>query len=152
MKRILTCLILAGLAQSAQAQAVVSFGPRLGGNLATATLSSLDNASGTAIALNYETSAIVAPQLGLVMNMQWNNWAFQPALLFSQKGLKQKYSSDFANSGYRYHESLEVTSRINYLELPLNVVYTTGGDTASRYLAGLTSPWVSAAKLRTLHR
>jgi hypothetical protein len=135
MQKLITCLLLAGLAQGARAQEV-SFGARLGGNLATATFNSLDALAGSGIAIDYTKSPIVAPQLGLAVNMQWGNWAFQPALLFSQKGLKQSVTANIDNSGYSFREEINTTSRINYLELPLNVVYTTGGDNGFQVFAG----------------
>ena len=136
MKKQLTCLLLAGLAHQAHAQAVVSFGPRLGGNLATATFNSLESLDAAGVSVDYNKSPIVAPLAGLVMNMQWGNWAFQPALIFSQKGLKQRASASYTAAGYSFSESLDVTSRINYLELPLNVVYTTGSDHGFQVFAG----------------
>lgn len=136
MKKLLTCLAILGLAQGARAQATLSFGPRLGGNLATATFNSLEGLSANGYSISYQKSPIVAPQVGMVINLQWGNWAFQPALLFSQKGVKQTVAVEFSGSGYSIREDINVTSRINYLELPLNAVYTLGGDTGFQLFAG----------------
>ncbi|MCI1187796.1 PorT family protein [Hymenobacter sp. DH14] len=140
MKTLFSALgLTAGLALAAtpaRAQASISFGPRLGGNLATATFNSLESLSASGFTLDYHKSPIVAPQVGMVVNMQWGNWAFQPALLFSQKGVKQTVTVEFSGSGYSMHEDISIVSRINYLELPLNVVYTSGGDHGFQLFAG----------------
>ena len=140
MRNLFSALLLTtGLtlaATSAHAQATLSFGPRVGGNLATATFNSLESISNAGYSIDYQKSPIIAPQLGMVINMQWGNWAFQPALLFSQKGVKQNVSANITDPGYSIRGDISVTSRINYLELPLNVVYTTGGDHGVQLFAG----------------
>ena len=128
---------LALAATSARAQATISFGPRVGGNLATASFNALESlSSANGYSIDYQKAPIVAPQVGMVLNMQWGNWAFQPALLFAQKGVKQTVAVELNSSSFSIRENINVTSRINYLELPLNAVYTLGGDTGFQLFAG----------------
>ncbi|MDO7849339.1 outer membrane beta-barrel protein [Hymenobacter sp. M29] len=129
-------LLLAGLVSRAQAQAQVTFGPRVGANLATATFNTLETTVAPGTSYNYSKSSIVAPQIGLVLNMQWDKWAFQPALLFSQQGVKQQASVTADFFGIQLREDITATCRVNYLVLPLNVVYTPGGDHGLQFFAG----------------
>lgn len=124
--RIALFLLLGSLgATAAHAQTTISFGPRLGGNLATGTLSPLD-LSGSAVSpdLGLSHSPLLGYQLGVAASIGSGHWAFQPALLFTQKGGRQKAVGTFSPTTGTYNNyDIKVDSRINYLELPLNVVY-----------------------------
>jgi hypothetical protein len=68
----------------------------------------------------------------------------QPALLFSQKGETAHTISSTKSNSYYYNNYTEetITSRSNWLELPLNVVYTWHGDHGWQLLGG---PYVALA-------
>lgn len=112
----------------ARAQTSVSVGPRLGGNLASATFHTLDQASGAGTNYSYARSALAGYQVGVAATIGRGHWAVQPAVVFTQKGVKQQASEVASFSGVDYREELRVSSRVHYLELPLNVVYGFGAD------------------------
>ncbi|ALD20190.1 hypothetical protein AM218_01765 [Hymenobacter sp. DG25A] len=74
----------------------------------------------------------MGPQVGVTLNAQFGNFSVQPSLLFSQKGFKIDYSE--SDRGYTFH--VETSSRLNYLELPINFVYTVGGEEGFQVFAG----------------
>lgn len=111
------------LGTTSLAQAQVTIGPRIGLNLA-------NFAYGDDI--DIDTKLLPAPQLGVGLNVAFGNLAFQPALLFSQKG----YRINEEETNGNFKQQIEVTSRLNYLELPLNLVYTTGGTEGFQVFAG----------------
>ena len=122
-------LLLAPLAS--QAQGKMSFGARLGGNLSKSTinlLSDVGQVSTPNLSFDYTQSYVLGAQGGVVLNMQWGQWAFQPALLFSQKGVKQKLDLTVQDDGFRISGDVSITTRVNYLELPLLAVYSTGSE------------------------
>lgn len=109
-----------------QAQTSFSFGPRLGGNLSTATFNSLEQASGSGSTFASSRSPLVGVQVGLAASFGQGPWMVQPALVFSQKGVKQRASASDSFAGEVLTATLDVTSRVNFLELPVNVVYSFG--------------------------
>lgn len=139
-----------------QAQTTVSLGLRLGANLATRAgddptyAPNGGNNSGTAtITANtqkdYSREAIIAPQFGAVLDVRFGKLALQPAVLFSQKGVEQTLdattTTSFSFGGAPFGrttltEKLHSTTRANYLEIPVNLVYTTGGDHGFQVFAG----------------
>lgn len=121
---------LAGAATTAQAQSTISFGPRIGGNLATVSLSG-DNIDGA------NPKQIGGFQFGVTADINLTgHLALQPSLLFSQKGFKVEESGSSTNNGVTATYSDKRTLKINYLELPLNFVYTSGGDHGLQVFAG----------------
>lgn len=134
--------LLAGAAP-ASAQTTYRLGLRGGLNRALTTLDAASNFSGTyPFSGSADKSALHAWQAGLVLEASSGKWAFQPALLFTQKGEKfhtSLYSSGVA--GYSIQETSS-TNRYNWLEIPLNVVYTLGGDHGLQLFAG---PYVALA-------
>lgn len=158
----LRSLPLAGLAALlttgpvAHAQTTISLGLRVGGNLATRSgddptyLPFPAGSSGSATTItttqkDYARKAIVGPQFGAVLDVRFGKLALQPAVLFSQKGAEQTLDAT-TTSTYSYGgspfsrntltEKLHSTSRANYLEIPVNLVYTTGGDHGFQVFAG----------------
>lgn len=108
-------LLLAG---TAQAQATFSIGPRVGFNAATTHFA--DDEQGRSFSLRPGIEA------GLMGNLQMGHFAFQPGVLFSQKGYNTT-SSAFGLTVYgpaRYEE----TVRLNYLTVPLNLAFTLRSD------------------------
>lgn len=120
-------LALAHLAS--QAQATVSFGPRLGANLNTFSY------SGVSTGLD-DTGSRFGVQVGGTLNVSFGKVAFQPSLLFTQKGAELKASDTDLSGGYRTTANIVATPRLHYLELPLNVVYTADGDHGFQLFAG----------------
>jgi hypothetical protein len=116
-------------ASASQAQTTVSFGPRLGANLTTFSYSG--NSTGLD-ATNYRLGV----QVGGTLNLSFGKVAFQPSLLFSQKGAELKGYQQEINGGITTKVSATLKPRLNYLELPLHVVYTTGGDHGFQVFAG----------------
>lgn len=121
--------VLAVAATSAQAQHAVSFGPRLGANLANASLSGPDTDG-------FNPKAIFGAQVGVTADIQFGGFAFQPSLLFTQKGFKLSQSGTESFGGMTATYSDDRTLHISYLELPLNFVYTTSGDHGLQLFAG----------------
>ncbi|MCB2409153.1 PorT family protein [Hymenobacter lucidus] len=125
-------------ATTASAQTTYRFGVRVGGNLATTTEKgpqqyAVANASGT-----YSKSPVFAGQLGVVMEVARGNVAFQPALVFSQKGTDIDGVTTIVDgtSGYEVRREGHSKARYHWLELPLNVVYTLPGTTGLQLFAG----------------
>ncbi|UOQ97713.1 PorT family protein [Hymenobacter sp. 5317J-9] len=137
MKNIFTACVLtaalAGATTSARAQAAIEFGPRLGLNVSTVKESGVPAGQ-----FSQETKSIVGVQVGATLNVGINdNFSFQPSLLFSQKGAEFVGSFDFAdNPPYKTSIKVTATPKINYLELPLNFVYTFGGHDGFQVFAG----------------
>jgi hypothetical protein len=110
---------------------------RGGANRALTTLDPASNYSGTyPFSGSANKAAIFAWQAGLVLEASVGKWAVQPALLFSQKG-ERLYAATSA-SGFAGYNTQETTStnRYNWLELPLNVVYTLHRDHGLQLFAG----------------
>ena len=121
---------LAGAATTAQAQSAFSIGPRLGINMATVAASG-DNAA------EANPQNIFLPQIGVTLDMSFGDkLSFQPSLLFSQKGFKTEESGTQSFNGTTVTYSATSKVRINYLELPLNFVFTTGGTQGFQLFAG----------------
>lgn len=130
-----TALLLSGA--PAAAQTTFRLGLRGGANRVLTTVAGTANASGT-YPYSYVTdkAALYAWQAGVVLEASQGNFAFQPALLFSQKGEQATtafYSSSVA--GYTAAQTA-TTNRYNWLEIPLNVVYTLHGDHGVQVFAG----------------
>ena len=151
-----TVAALLAAAPAVRAQTTISLGLRAGGNLATRagddpayTLNNGTN-SGTATIVtstqqSYSRQAIIAPQFGAVLDVRFGKLALQPAVLFSQKGAEQTLDATTTTtysfggnvfSRSTFTEKLHSTSRANYLEIPVNMVYTTGGDHGFQVFAG----------------
>ena len=133
MKHLSTALLLAaglaGTATAAQAQTAVTFGPRLGGNLATFSYSGAD------LPIN-ETNYITGVQVGGTANISFGKLAFQPSVLYTQKGAELKANQRFEDNGYTTIVEVTMTPKLNYREVPLNFVYTEGGDHGFQVFAG----------------
>ncbi|RZK15823.1 MAG: PorT family protein [Hymenobacter sp.] len=122
-------LLLGGLfAATAHAQTRISIGPRLGGNLATGTFSTIDPAAAAGYNYDYSRSALLGGQVGVAASIGSGHWAVQPALVFTQKGLRQKLTGSYSFGGVSVQENDQIDCRVHYLELPVNVVYSLGAD------------------------
>lgn len=138
MKRLPT-LPLAALLLSvtaASAQTAFRLGLRGGLNRALTTVAPESNFSSvTFTEASAGKSSIFAWQAGVVAEARFGKFALQPGLLFSQKG--ERFTTTFTSEGYGFTSSQQdVTSRYNWLELPLNLVYTSHGDHGIQVFAG----------------
>ena len=111
---------------SVTAQPTYKLGLRGGLNRATTTLDAAST-GGSNPSWSANKSAIYAWQAGAVLEIAFQKIAFQPALVFSQKG--EQFSTQtsvigFAGTSDQHTRSI---NRYNWLELPVNVVYTVHG-------------------------
>lgn len=111
-----------------QAQSFRGVGLRLGGNLGAGSFNTLEYLVQPGVDYSYGRSALPGFQVGVAATFGRGHWAVQPGLVFTQKGLKQHFSESATDkaSGYAYRGSFNTSSHVNYLELPLNVVYSLG--------------------------
>lgn len=121
-----SALLVAG---TSAAQAQVTIGPRLGLNLANIK-ADFDGSE------DIDTKMKAGAQVGITLNAQFGNLAFQPSLLFSQKGFKIEESASETFNGVTITGSSKMDAALNYLDIPLNFVYTTGGDNGFQIFAG----------------
>jgi len=140
MKRLLTPALAAALllgATAASAQTTFCLGVRGGLNRAlTTTAASGTSATYYPYSYSTEKSAYFAWQAGVVLEARAGNFAVQPALLFSQKGEQLRtFASASGFAGYSSSEAT-TTNHYNWLEVPLNVVYTLHGDHGLQVFAG----------------
>jgi hypothetical protein len=128
--------LLAG-ATTASAQTTYRLGLRGGLNRALTTTDPASNQNNLpASERQNDKSALFAWQAGVVFEARFGKVALQPALLFSQKSNKFRTSSYSGGvAGYTSREA-SGTTRTNWLELPLNVVYTLHGDHGLQVFAG----------------
>ena len=156
---VLPLLALAGTAASAQT--TVSLGLRLGGNRATRagdnpTFQSLSPRFGipvvaSALTQEYTRTGLFAAQVGAVLEVRFGKLSVQSAVLLSQKGADQRVSSrntvppgpnynpNYPNQngvGNSFTQSYHVVTRPNYLEIPINLVYTSKGDHGFQLFGG----------------
>jgi hypothetical protein len=146
MKRLPTPLLLAGSlllgAATASAQTTFLIGVRGGANRALTTLDGARINSGFYSATG-DKSPIYAWQAGVALEIAFGKFALQPAILFSQKGEKFSTFETYGDPGFGVN-TIERTSvnRYNWMELPLNFVYTLHGDHGLQVFAG---PYVALA-------
>ena len=129
-----SALLLAGICFSAQAQTKISVGARLGGNVSKFAYNGVQESySGS----KFDGTKFVGGfQVGASLNMDFGTVAFQPSLIFTQKGSKINSSGKEQSTGFNYSYTFVATPTLNYFELPLNVVYTPGGDHGFQLFAG----------------
>ena len=125
--KLLTTLLLAVLLSAAPASAQITYklGLRGGINHATTTLDAASTGTGF-LSFGYtgDKSAIYAWQAGAVLEIGFNKFALQPALLFSQKGEQFNTAYSFGGVAGQSGANTRSTNRYNWLELPVNVVYS----------------------------
>lgn len=110
------------------AQPTFRLGLRGGLNRATSTVAAASTLP-TTYPFSYSAtkSALYAWQAGAVLEVAFRHFAVQPALVFSQKG--EQFDTYATTSGVAGQSTQEtrLTSRPNWLELPVNMVYTLHG-------------------------
>lgn len=124
MKTLLPSIVVlaAAFATATSAQAQVTFGPRIGLNASSISQDIPDADE------ELDTKLLLGPQIGVTLNAQFGNISVQPSLLFSRKGYKVEEEDD----DFKY----EAWSRLSYVEIPVNFVYTTGGTAGFQVFAG----------------
>lgn len=113
-------LLLAG---TAHAQATFTFGPRVGLNVAGVHYPAIPTY------LDTEYTSLAGLEVGVTSNLQLGHFAFQPSVLFSQKG----YTSSGTIPAYvlgnpPFPQRYESQLRLNYLTMPLNFAFTLQHD------------------------
>jgi hypothetical protein len=110
------------------AQTTVGVGPRLGLNIASFNLNkeSIDVTSRKGV------------QAGVMLNVRFGRLSFQPALMYSQRGgdvfeKDARYGAVFAN--------IKEVYRFDFVDLPLNLVYTTSKDHGFQTILGPYASW-----------
>lgn len=112
-------LYLITCGREANAQTTFNIGPRVGLNLTTA---SYNGPAGSQF--DYKTSPLSRFEAGFTADISRGNWALQPGLLYSQKGF---VLDGLLQETSRYQGGIvrfEQTTLLNYLCLPVNLVYT----------------------------
>jgi hypothetical protein len=128
---------------TASAQTTFRLGARGGLNRALTTVNPASNASGISVYdRTADKAAIYTWQAGLVLEAALGKFAIQPALLFSQKGEEFQTNLLFNGTASGVSAMTTSTNRYNWLELPLNFVYTLHGDHGLQLFAG---PYVAMA-------
>ena len=112
---------------TASAQPTFKLGVRGGLNRASSTVEAASISPSSQYYYSASKSAIYAWQAGAVLDVAFHRFSLQPALVFSQKG--EQFDAATSISGFAGVSSTEVSTinRYNWLELPVNVVYTRHG-------------------------
>ena len=137
---LLLAALLAGAA-TASAQTTFRLGLRGGANRALTTLDPASNAGGGYFSTSASKSALYAWQAGVVLEARCGHFAWQPALVFSQKGEKFTTRNQWGEVALQDIERSSA-NRYNWLEVPLNAVYTLHGDHGLQVFGG---PYVALA-------
>lgn len=104
---------------SARAQARFSIGPRAGVTVTTARF----NYNGT-LPYTFTTEPVTRLETGVVANIGYRHLLWQPALLYAQKGSILVGTQPPLTIGSSRPARAQLTQRLNYLTLPVNVGYT----------------------------
>lgn len=129
-------------AAPAPAQTTYRLGLRGGANRALTTLDAASNGIDGFTNLSADKSAIYAWQAGVVLEANFGKLALQSGLVFSQKGERLHTATSSRDTGFAFYTDQTSTNRYNWLELPLNLVYTRHGDYGWQVFAG---PYVALA-------
>lgn len=123
------CLIISLIvAGPAAAQTTLRIGPQVGLNRTSASLTSTD--------LAYQVDRPFAHtyrfgfEAGMLASLGFGRLSVQPALLFSQKGfnIQDEYTAATLPNGVTPFFRTDATYRLNYLTMPINVVYALQDD------------------------
>jgi hypothetical protein len=81
---------------------------------------------------------IVGVQAGGTANIPFGGGklAFQPSVIFTQKGAELKRAGTSETNGFPFTYNVTATPKTNFIEVPLNFVYTCGGDHGFQVFAG----------------
>ena len=124
-----TLTFLAVLLTSAAALAQPTFrlGLRGGLNRASSTVEAANNFPSSQYYYSASKSAIYAWQAGAVLDLAFHRFSLQPALVFSQKGEQFDAATSIGGFAGVTGTRSSTVNRYNWLELPVNVVYTLHG-------------------------
>lgn len=114
-------------AATVSAQPTYRLGVRGGLNRASSTVEPSSTFPNSQYYYSASKSAVYALQAGAVLEVAFSRFALQPALVFSQKG--EQFETATFISGFAGASSTEISTvnHYNWLELPVNVVYTLHG-------------------------
>lgn len=140
MKRNAILLAASLLLSAVTASAQTTFRLGIRGGLSRAQMTR--EAAGTSYNQTLDDSGLYAWQAGGVIEINFGHFALQPALLFSQKGVQFNTTSSISGFAGTDTRQSTGTSRYNWLELPINLVYTLHGDHGLQLFAG---PYVALA-------
>ena len=120
----LSFLVVLLSSSAAFAQPTFRLGLRGGINRASSTVEAANTSLSSQYYYSASKSALYAWQAGAVLEVAFRRFALQPALIFSQKG--EQFDASTSISGFAGVSSTEISTinRYNWLELPVNVVYT----------------------------
>jgi len=112
---------------TASAQPTFKLGVRGGLNRASSTVEAASISPSSQYYYSASKSAIYAWQAGAVLDVAFHRFSLQPALVFSQKG--EQFDATTSMSGFAGVTGTRssIVNRYNWLELPVNVVYTLHG-------------------------
>ena len=126
---LIAALLLTGVTA---AQAQISFGPKVGLNLANIS----SKYEGDADIDDPDTNIKMGASFGVMLNARFGNLAIQPALTYSMKGAKQDEEETSTIGGVSYTTKYKSSVAMDYLDVPINLVYTTGGDNGFQVFVG----------------
>ena len=121
----------------AQAQMTVQVGPRVGLNVTTGLFKYKDR--------TYDTKFQGGIEAGVEVALGFGHLTVQPALVYSQKGFQIEDSYQILYGIGTFTTSLKEEYRLNYLTVPINVVYSFGqGNQHNEGLQLSAGPYVGA--------
>ncbi len=127
MKQFIVLIAIVFFSISSQAQ--ISFGGQIGANLGMGhQTNDVDDVFETSAAINDPKIGFL---VGVVAEIDFGKLGFRPELNFVQKGSKSG-----SVNGYAYDDDIEKFT-LNYLEIPLNVVYNLKVGRAGKVFFGL---------------
>lgn len=116
-------------ATAAHAQTTFSVAPRLGLNVSTI---GLEGSNLYDVKPRYGSGL----EVGVLLDARSGNFAVQPSLLFSKKGFQLDESRTQRDGNDVYDINAKATVALNYLQLPVNFVYTANGAEGFQVFAG----------------
>jgi Outer membrane protein beta-barrel domain len=133
----LAAALMLTVASAAQAQ--ITFGPKVGLNLSNVKVK-LSDASKSAGAKEEDTKMKVGASFGVMMNARFGNLSIQPALTYSMNGYKidEDINETTTNNGVVVTQKGTATGSYSwgYVNVPINLIYTTGGDQGFQVFVG----------------
>lgn len=137
MKRTITLLSLGALLATGTNAQRIKIGPEAGLNISN-HITEIDND-------HINSDAKLGLKIGGILDIGFNRMvSLQPGLFYSQKGSKLEYT-DFVNAGnITYRETEKFDTRVNYLELPLNLQLRFGRPRTGYFFIG-AGPYVAFA-------
>lgn len=127
--RYLVASILFWVSSLSTAQGQIGFGPEVGIGISTMHFAPAVGFTSAS------TSGIFSGKIGGIIDIGLNRKAyFQSGLFLSRKGQARDFSYYFADT---LHEAVHQTLYINYIDVPVNIIYKTGTQGKGRVIFGL---------------